>query len=63
MIYELARILAAVYLGAKIKRRSSVYFGLHANIPVRDHVADYCVITMYEFLTRIPSQQKDTEHL
>ena len=30
-------------LGGK-KRRSSVYFGLHANIPVRDHVADYCVI-------------------
>ena len=33
-------------LGGK-KRRSSVYFGLHANIPVRDHVADYCVIARH----------------
>ena len=33
-------------LGGK-KRGSSVYFGLHANIPVRDHVADYCVIARH----------------
>ena len=39
MIFELARILAAVYIEAeRSKRRNGVYFGLHANITVRGHV-------------------------
>ena len=62
-IYELAGILAAVYFEAE---RSRVYFGLHANIPVRDtsqdHLNDYGVITFYDILTRIPSQLKEPEH-
>lgn len=62
-MYELARILAAVYFEAE---RSGIYFGLHANIPVRDttqdHVTDYGVITFNDFLTRIPSQLEEPEH-
>ena len=38
MIYELARFLADAYLDEE-RRRNSVYFGLHANILVRDQVA------------------------
>ena len=62
-MYELARILSAVYFEAE---RSCIYFGLHANIPVgdttQDHVTDYGVITLNDFLTRIPSHLKEPEH-
>ena len=64
MIYELARILADAYLEEERsqEKEQSVYFGLNANIPVRDHVTDYGVITFYEFLTRIPSQLQEPDH-